>query len=152
VCLLVHDLDRAVEDYKRILRVLDPGQVTDTIVYQRNSGIGDERFDCATFVSSGCEIQLMEPKTPDTALYNRLQKRGEHVHHICFTTNNLPDAIDRLAEEGVASTGPPIHDPEVPWAEWTFVHPEHSHGVLIEVAKHYRAVDGVWKAGEDVVD
>ena len=48
----------------------------------------------ATFVSNGgAEIQLMEPAA-DSPLGRRLAKHGEHVHHICFTTDD-PDETAR---------------------------------------------------------
>src|SRR6478752_6133758 len=66
VCLLVKDIDKAIEDYRAILNVVDPQQVEKQIVYYDDFGVDDERLAFATFPSPslGCEIQFMEPRTP----------------------------------------------------------------------------------------
>lgn len=65
VCLLVEDLDQAVDDWTKILRALDPGQLEEQIVrYDAFEG-GADQMRWATFVSHhGAEIQLMQP-APD---------------------------------------------------------------------------------------
>ena len=103
VCLLVNDLDKAVEDWTKILGALDPGQLEKRLVRYEEFEGGEDSMRWATFVSDhGAEIQLMEPAR-DTPLGRRLEKRGEHVHHICFTTDDPGAATRALAEEGLAT-------------------------------------------------
>ena len=85
VCFLVKDLDQAIDDWRRILGVLDPAQLEEPIVrYDRFEAGGDE-MAWATFVNpNGCEIQLLCPLN-DGPLGQRLVKHGEGVHHIAFT-------------------------------------------------------------------
>ena len=149
VCLLVNDLDQAIDDWTKILRALDPGQLEKRIVRYDDFEGGDDQMRWATFVSDhGAEIQLMQP-APDTPLGRRLEKRGEHVHHICFTAPDLPDAVNRLEQNGIKLTSTELqNDPKVPWQYWTFISPESSHGTLVELAYPYRPVDGVWEPGE----
>ena len=75
---------------------------------------GGDIMSWANFVNpGGCEIQLLCPLNEDGPLGKRLAKRGEGVHHICFTTPDLEGSVDRLAEAGVELTsarpvaGPP---------------------------------------------
>jgi methylmalonyl-CoA/ethylmalonyl-CoA epimerase len=151
VCLLVEDLEQSVKDYSKILSALDPQQLKVAPIYFYDAGVEAERFDVATFVSAGCEIQLMQPKTPDTPLYRRLQKRGEHVHHICFTSPSVEKTALKLEEAGVGIVPQGIvFDPQREWSRWTFVDPQQSHGVLIEVANNYRAEGGTWVPGDGV--
>src|SRR5262249_7452214 len=106
-----------------------------------------ERLSFATFVSEGCEIQLMEPKAPGTPLYRRMEKLGEHVHHICFTSPDVHDVVAELQAAGIGIVEEGIsRDPQLPWEFWTFVDPALSHGVLLELANTYRSVDGNWEA------
>ena len=92
VCLLVNDLDKAVEDWTKILGALDPQQLERQIVRYDDFDGGGDAVRWATFVADhGAEIQLMEPG-PETHLGKRLAKHGEHVHHICFTTDD-PGAV-----------------------------------------------------------
>jgi methylmalonyl-CoA/ethylmalonyl-CoA epimerase len=118
-------------------------------VYYEDFGMGEERLAFATFVSGGCEIQMMQPKTTGTPLYRRLEKLAEHVHHICFTSPDVREVVDELegADVGIVKEGI-SHDPQMPWQHWTFVDPKLSHGVLIELANTYKAVDGRWEAGD----
>ena len=105
VCLLVKDLDEAIEHWTKLLEILDPGQLEQRIVrYDAFEG-GEDRMRWATFVNpGGAEIQLMEPD-PDSPLGRRLAKHGEGVHHVCFTTDNPDEAARRLAEAGVSTSG-----------------------------------------------
>jgi methylmalonyl-CoA/ethylmalonyl-CoA epimerase len=147
ICLLVEDLDRAIDDWTKILGVLDPQQLQERIVrYDAFEG-GDDRMRWATFVApGGTEIQLMEPG-PDTPLGRRLAKHGEHVHHICFTTADVAATMERLRDAGVATSDTVSQDPNMPWQQWSWVLPASTHGTLVEVARPYRAVDGRWQEG-----
>jgi methylmalonyl-CoA/ethylmalonyl-CoA epimerase len=149
VCLLVEDLDAAVADWTKILGVLDPGQLQEPHVRYDDFTGGDDAMRWVTFVSvQGAEIQLCEP-APGTPLGKRLEKHGEGVHHICFTTPDVPAAMKELGEAGLAVDGENTYsDPDVPWQEWSWVLPKSAHGVLVEVAKPYRAVDRKWQPGE----
>jgi methylmalonyl-CoA/ethylmalonyl-CoA epimerase len=155
VCLLVHDLDRAIDDYSKILGVLDPGQLEKKLVrYDEFSGGEDTGMKWATFVSDhGAEMQFIEPG-PGTPLYDRLQKMGEHVHHLCFTTTDVPGAMSRMAAEGITlmGGGETYRDPGMPWQEWSWVSPKSAHGVLIEVAQPYESRDdGKWHHAPDSI-
>jgi methylmalonyl-CoA/ethylmalonyl-CoA epimerase len=153
ICLLVNDLDQAVEDWTKILGILDPAQLEERLVrYDGFEGAeagegGDDRMDWATFVNpGGSEIQLMAPGA-DTHLGRRLAKHGEHVHHICFTTDDPTETSQRLADAGLEILGGVNTDPEMPWQAWTWLSPKSAHGTLIEIARPYKAVDGLWEDG-----
>jgi methylmalonyl-CoA/ethylmalonyl-CoA epimerase len=147
ICLVVRDLDWAIEDWTKILDVLDPGQLEAPIVRYEDFEGGEDRMRWATFVSPhGAEIQLIEPG-PGTPLRRRLDKVGEHVHHICFTTDDPDGAAMRLNLSGIATSGEVHQDPDMPWQRWTWVRPRSAHGTLVEVARPYRAIDGRWEQG-----
>jgi methylmalonyl-CoA/ethylmalonyl-CoA epimerase len=128
--------------------VLDPGQLIEPIVRYDDFTGGEDQMRWVTFVAGhGAEIQLCEP-APDTPLGRRLAKRGEHVHHICFTTDDVPAAARELADQGLAVDVDNVYsDPDVPWQNWTWVLPQSAHGVLVEIAKPYHARDGKWASG-----
>lgn len=148
VCMVVKDLDTAVNDWTKILGVLDPGQLTDPIVrYDEFSSGDDAGMKWATFVSHhGTEIQFIEP-SPGTPMGERLEKVGEHVHHLCFTTPDVPGALAKLSEQGIeiASGGKVFNDPDMTWQRWGWVSHKSAHGVLLEVASPYESrQDGKW--------
>src|ERR1700754_729180 len=145
VCLLVKDLDKAVEDWTKILGALDPAQLEKRLVRYEEFEGGEDQMRWATFVSDhGAEIQLMEPD-PNTPLGRRLEKVGEHVHHICFTTDKPGEVTKDLAAQGLNVSPEEFNDPSMPWQRWTWIMPDSSHGTLVEVARPYKAVDGKWE-------
>lgn len=148
VCFLVRDLDAAIEDWRRILAVMDPGQLEEPIVRYDRFSAGEDEMAWATFVNpNGCEIQLLCPLN-DGPLGQRLARHGEGVHHIAFTHPELPEAIDQLEASGVELTSRELsQDPLLPWQHWTFISPRSSHGLLVEIAYPYRPVDGRWEPG-----
>lgn len=155
VCMVVRDLDAAVNDWTKILRVLDPGQLTDPLVRVDSFSSGaDEGMKWATFVSHhGTEIQFIQP-SPGTPMGDRLEKVGEHVHHLCFTTNDVPGAMAKLSAEGIKlmGDGQTYNDAEMPWQKWSWVSPKSAHGVLIEVASPYEShKDGRWHHAPDSI-
>jgi methylmalonyl-CoA/ethylmalonyl-CoA epimerase len=147
ICLLVNDLDQAVDDWRKILSVLDPQQLEEpTVRYDEFEG-GEDTMRWATFVShGGAEIQLMQPGV-ETPLGRRLAKHGEHVHHICFTAEDPDAASRRLRDAGIAVGPETFNDPSMPWQRWTWALPPSTHGTLVEIARPYRAVDGRWESG-----
>jgi len=149
VCLIVEDLDKAIADWTAILKVLDPRQLEEPVVRYDDFTGGDDEMRWACFVSpTGTEIQLCEP-APDTPLGRRLAKRGEHVHHLCFTVSDVPGAVRELADAGLdTDVDNTYSDPNLPWQTWTWVMPTSAHGVLVEIAKPYKAVDGTWEAAD----
>jgi methylmalonyl-CoA/ethylmalonyl-CoA epimerase len=151
VCFLVKDLDKAIEDWTKILSVFDPGQLEQKIVRQHWES-GDDVMEAATFVNpDGCEIQLLTALNDDGPVGRRLAKHGEGIHHLCFTHPNLQEAVEELDAKGVKLTSTTlVGDPEMPWQAWTFVAPESSHGPFIELAYPYTPVDGRWEPGEGV--
>lgn len=145
VCLLVKDIHVAIEHYKKILSVLDPQQLIEPLVFYEDFGAGEERLSYATFPSEGCEIQMMQPLTPGTPLHRRLEKLGEHVHHICFTAPDVKVTVQELAARGIGVVKEGIsNDPQMPWQFWSFVDPKITHGVLVEIANDYDSVEGKW--------
>jgi methylmalonyl-CoA/ethylmalonyl-CoA epimerase len=151
IAFLVRDLDKAVEDWTKILSVLDPKQLDKKLVRYDDFEGGEDRMRWATFVSDhGAEIQLIEP-APGTPLGRRLEKHGEGVHHICLTTTDVEGSLDTLKAQGIQVVGEVSGDPVMKWQKWGWIGPASSHGVLVEVAKPYESRnDGKWHPGTPV--
>jgi methylmalonyl-CoA/ethylmalonyl-CoA epimerase len=145
ICFLVNDLDRAIEDWTKILSVLDPKQLEERLVrYEDFDGGGDQVRWC-TFVSHhGVEIQLMQPDL-NSHLGRRLVEKGEHVHHICMTTTDLEGSLGELKDKGIQLMGQVSQDPDMAWQRWGWVSHKSAHGALVEVAAPYESHnDGKW--------
>jgi methylmalonyl-CoA/ethylmalonyl-CoA epimerase len=141
-------LDKAVEDWTKILGILDPASLEKRLVrYDTFSSGADQGMKWATFVNEySTEIQFIQPG-PGTPLADRLEKVGEHVHHLCFTTDDVEGAMEKLKSEGLQlpGSGATYNDPDMTWQKWSWVGPKSAHGVLIEVASPYESHDdGKW--------
>ena len=142
VSFLVRNLDQAVADYKQMLEILDPEQAK-AIVW--DEGVeGGYKLRWATFHNpNGCSLQFFESENPNDL--KLLEKYGERVHHIAFTTDDIVQTVTDLDKSGVPLTSKQITGPSnIPWLGWTFVPPKKAHGVLIEVATRYKVEQGQW--------
>ncbi len=147
ISFIVKDLDQAIENWTKILKILDPAQLEERIVRYDGFEGGGDRMRWATFVNpGGAEIQLMQPD-PDSPLGRRLAKHGEGVHHICFAVDSPEDALEQAAAAGLSTAKEVSTDPEMPWQRWTWILSDSATGTLVEVARPYLAVDGKWESG-----
>ncbi len=92
---------------------------------------------------NACDIQLIQPLNVESPLYKRLERHGEGVHHIAFTTSHLEATIDRLKENGVSVLSDElVSDIKNPGLRWSWVLPSYANGVLIEVMDSYKVEGG----------
>lgn len=78
------------------------------------------------------EIELVKPTSPESSVARFLSRRGPGIHHICFEVDDLFKYLDRLQEHGVRliNTEPVVGTGGKLIA---FIHPESTHGVLVEL-------------------
>lgn len=78
-------------------------------------------------------IELLEPISEKSTIKKFLEKRGEGVHHIALTIDNISDAIKELSSRGVKLVD---HEPRR-GAEGliAFIHPSSTNRVLIELVE-----------------
>ncbi|HEX3035378.1 MAG TPA: methylmalonyl-CoA epimerase [Thermodesulfobacteriota bacterium] len=82
----------------------------------------------------GTPIELLEPLNDSSPISKFLEKRGEGIHHICFTVDNIESVLTKLKEQGVRliDESPCIG---AYGAKVVFIHPKAMNGVLIELAE-----------------
>ena len=92
VGVIVHNLDDTLKVYERIFG-LKPTTV-------KTAMEGKARV---AFVPVGDgEIELIQPLDPNMPQSKFLQTRGQGIHHISLTTDNIESEVDRMRKEGVA--------------------------------------------------
>lgn len=80
------------------------------------------------------EIELLEPLGDDSPVHKFLERNPKGgQHHVCFEVADIAAARDAMVEKGatVLGTGKPYvgaHGVPV-----IFIHPRHSHGLLVEL-------------------
>ena len=80
-------------------------------------------------------IELLEPTGPESPIEKFMTKRGEGIHHIAVTVDDIETTLARLKAAGVRL----VHDVPQRGAHNTrvaFIHPSSTHGVLLELVQH----------------
>jgi methylmalonyl-CoA/ethylmalonyl-CoA epimerase len=100
--------------------------------------VADQKVKVAFFLvgPAGHEVrlELLEPTSPDSPLAKFIEKRGEGVHHIAYTVDNLQERLDALRSGGIRlideapRTG--AHNTRI-----AFLHPKSSGGILTELCQ-----------------
>src|SRR5690606_33658068 len=76
-------------------------------------------------------LELLEPTSPDSTVAQFIEKRGEGLHHVAYTVDDIEARLDALRRGGVRL----IDETPRPGAHHTriaFLHPKSSGGVLTE--------------------
>jgi methylmalonyl-CoA/ethylmalonyl-CoA epimerase len=78
------------------------------------------------------EIELVKPTSDEGGIARYLKKRGPGVHHICFEVDDIETSLESLKANGVRliNSEPAI---STSGKRFAFIHPESTHGVLIEL-------------------
>ena len=77
-------------------------------------------------------LELLAPLTPDSQISKFLETKGEGIHHMAITTDDIEGQMKSLGDAGIrmATPKPSLGAEGAPVA---FVHPKSSHGVLLEL-------------------
>ncbi len=87
----------------------------------------------AAFLPVGnMEIELVKPTSDESGIGRYLEKRGPGIHHICFEVDDIKASLESLKARGVhlINSEPVIG---TSGKRFAFIHPESTHGVLVEL-------------------
>ena len=94
--------------------------------------VPEQKSLVAFLPTSGSEVELVKPTTDDSGVARYLQKRGPGMHHICFEVDDIEAILAQLRGKGVRLINEtPITS--VDGKKLAFIHPESTHGVLVEL-------------------
>ena len=82
--------------------------------------------------TGGAEVELVKPTSEHTGVARFLKRRGPGMHHICFEVDDIVAYINQMRDNGIRL----INDEPVIGTGGkliAFVHPESTHGVLVEL-------------------
>lgn len=122
VAIVVDDIEEALEFWHDILG-LDLSHVED---------VPDEESVVAFLPVSEGDVELVRPTSDDSGVARYLKKRGAGLHHICFEVYDIEETLAHLRKKGVRLIN---EVPQIGTAgkKIAFVHPESTHGVLVEL-------------------
>jgi len=120
IAIAVKNLEEAVMNYQKILNV-DHLEIED---------VPNEKVKVAMLILKDTRIELMEPTSPDSPISKFLQERGEGIHHIAITADDIEKDVARASANGMKLLGG-LRSGSY-GRKITFIHPKSLHGVLTE--------------------
>ena len=99
--------------------------------------VEDQGVNLAMIPAGDSRLELLEPLHADTPIGKFLAKRGEGIHHIAVSVDNIEEALERFKAAGarVIDSVPRrgAHNTKI-----AFIHPSSMHGVLLELVEHVK--------------
>jgi methylmalonyl-CoA/ethylmalonyl-CoA epimerase len=96
--------------------------------------VPDRKVRVAFFRVGNVRIELLEPTDPTSTLQRFLDKRGEGLHHLAFSVEDIRARISELTASGLRmldeSPRPGAHRMEI-----AFIDPKSTFGVLTELCQ-----------------
>ena len=93
-----------------------------------------QKVRVAFFKVNDVRLELLEPTDPTSPVATFLEKRGEGLHHIAFTVDDIKSRIAELQQSGMRmidqSPRPGAHHMQI-----AFIHPKSTFGVLTELCE-----------------
>jgi methylmalonyl-CoA/ethylmalonyl-CoA epimerase len=96
--------------------------------------VAEQKVRVAVIVTPQGRIELLEPTADDSPVAKYIAKRGEGMHHIALSVDDIDGEIERLKTQGAqmideaARTG-------AGGARIAFIHPKSAGGVLTELVE-----------------
>ena len=96
--------------------------------------VPSQKVRVAFFRAGDVRLELLEPTEPDSTVAKFLEKRGEGLHHLAFTVEDIESRIAEFKASGLRMID------DTPRAgshqmQIAFVHPKSSFGVLTELCE-----------------
>lgn len=120
VAIAVNSISEALKNYEKILKI-------DKIDIEE---VPTERVKVAILKLEDTRIELMEPTADDSPIKKFLADRGEGIHHVAITADDIDNDIERAIASGTRMIG------NIRTGSYgrkiTFIHPKSMNGVLTE--------------------
>ena len=120
VAIAVNSVSEALKNYEKILKI-------DKIDIEE---VPTERVKVAILKLEDTRIELMEPTADDSPIKKFLTERGEGIHHIAITADDIESDVERAIASGTRMIG------NIRTGSYgrkiTFIYPKSMNGVLTE--------------------
>ena len=120
VAIAVNSISEALKNYEKILKI-------DKVDIEE---VPTERVKVAILKLDDTRIELMEPTSDDSPIKKFLTDRGEGIHHVAITADDIDNDVERAIANGTRMIG------NIRTGSYgrkiTFIHPKSMNGVLTE--------------------
>ena len=120
LAIAVNNVDEALGNYQKILKV-DRLEIEVVPI---------EKVRVAMLELEDTRVELMEPTADDSPIKKFLEERGEGIHHIAITADDIEKDISRASANGMRILGQ-LRSGSY-GRKVTFIHPKSLNGVLTE--------------------
>jgi methylmalonyl-CoA/ethylmalonyl-CoA epimerase len=93
--------------------------------------VPSQQLEALVFGKGNERIEVLIPRSEDSAVGRFLAKRGPGMHHLCYAVADLDAAIAELVACGVQLTD--TQPVQGLFGLVVFIHPKAAHGVMIEL-------------------
>ena len=96
--------------------------------------VESEGVSTSFFMLGETKIELVASTTPDSSIAKFIEKKGEGIHHIAYSVDDIVAEMDRLKKEGFEL----INQQPKDGADnklICFLHPKSTNGVLVELCQ-----------------
>ena len=96
--------------------------------------VTEQKVKVAFYLVGDVRIELLEPTSEDSPISKFLETRGEGIHHVAYTVENIEDRIAEIKDGGLRM----IDEKPRNGAHGTkiaFMHPKASRGILTELCE-----------------
>ena len=120
IAIAVNDANKALENYKKILKI-------DNIDVEE---VPNEKVKVVMLNLEDTRLELIEPLEDSSPISKFLKDRGEGIHHIAITADEIENDVNHAKGNGMRFLG------ELRTGSYgrkiTFIHPKSLNGVLVE--------------------
>ena len=118
IVVRVKDIDEGIATYRDAL-----GMELERTSESQAIGIKQAFFP----LTGGGFLEVVAPLSPESPVGRAIERRGEGVHTVAMSVDDLPGTIKALKEKGVQLIGADQPGGQV------FIHPRSAHGVLVQL-------------------
>ena len=123
IAIAVNSVDEALKDYQSVLNI-------DRLEFEV---VPNEKVKVAMLELQDTRIELMEPTSSDSPIKKFLNERGEGIHHIAITADDIEKDVAKASAKGMKMLGG-LRSGSY-GRRITFIHPKSLHGVLTELCE-----------------
>jgi methylmalonyl-CoA/ethylmalonyl-CoA epimerase len=123
IAIAVKSVNEAVKDYQSVLNI-------DRLELEV---VPNEKVKVAMLELEDTRIELMEPTSADSPIKKFLDERGEGIHHIAITADDIEKDVAKASAKGMKMLGG-LRSGSY-GRRITFIHPKSLHGVLTELCE-----------------
>jgi len=102
--------------------------------YEGEETVAEQKVKVAFFRAGSVRVELLEATEPESPIARFIEKRGQGVHHLAYSVEDLPARIAELKEQGIQMIDSVpragAHDMAI-----AFIHPKSTNGVLTELCE-----------------